>query len=72
MKLAVGSDERTHLTDAVVDELTKRGHKVERIGPLRDESLPWPHVAQQVAECVARGDVDESQVSLQIGAYGKG
>ena len=59
MKLAVGSDERTHVTDAVVAELQKRGHAVELFGPLRDENLPWPDVAQQVAERVARGDADE-------------
>jgi len=59
MKLAVGSDERTHLTDRVVDELKTRGHAVELFGPLRDENLLWPDVAQQVAERVARGDADE-------------
>ena len=55
MKLAVGSDERTHLTDMVVEELAKRGHTVELFCPLRDEKMPWPHIAQQVAERVARG-----------------
>jgi ribose 5-phosphate isomerase B len=59
MKLAVGSDERTHLTDSVVAELNRRGHAVELFGPLRDDKLLWPEVAQQVAECVARGDADE-------------
>ena len=59
MKLAVGSDEHTHLTDAVVDELIKRGHTIEPYGPLRHEDIPWPDVAQQVAECVARGEADE-------------
>jgi ribose 5-phosphate isomerase B len=59
MKLAVGSDERTHLTDMVVDELNQRGHVVELYGPLRDENALWPDVAQQVAERVARGDVEE-------------
>lgn len=59
MRLAVGSDERMHLTDTVVDELKKRGHEVELFGPLRDENLLWPDVAQQVAERVARGGADE-------------
>jgi ribose 5-phosphate isomerase B len=59
MKLAVGSDERTHLTDMVVEELAKRGHTVELFGPLRDEKMLWPHIAQQVAERVARGEADE-------------
>ena len=59
MRLAVGSDERTHLTDRVVDELNRRGHAIELYGPLRDENALWPDVAQQVAERVARGDADE-------------
>jgi len=59
MKLAVGSDERTHLTDVVIDELRRRGHEVELFGPLCGENALWPDVAQQVAEHVARGDADE-------------
>ncbi len=59
MKLAVGSDERTHLTDDVVAELGKRGHSVELYGPLRDEALNWTQVAQAVAETVAAQRADE-------------
>ncbi len=59
MKLAVGSDERTHTTDAVIAELEKRGHALELFGPLRDEKTLWPQVALDVAERVARGDADE-------------
>ena len=59
MKLAVGSDERTHLTDGVVADLVKRGHAVELFGPLRGGSELWPAVAQAVAERVARGEADE-------------
>ncbi len=59
MKLAVGSDERTHLTDTVIAELEKRGNTVTPFGPLRGESTLWPDVAAQVAECVARGEADE-------------
>lgn len=59
MKLAVASDERTHLTDFVVEELNKRGHQVELFGPLRGENALWPQVAQEVAERVAAGQADE-------------
>lgn len=59
MKLAVGSDERTHVTDVVVDELNKRGHQVELFGPLRGGNESWVAVAQQVAERVARREADE-------------
>ena len=59
MKLAIGSDERTHVTDAVVEELRKRGHKVELFGPLTDEKEYWPEVARQVAERVVAAEADE-------------
>lgn len=59
MKLAIGSDERTHLTDVVLEELQKRGHTVELFGPLRNQNESWTQVAQAVAECVARGQADE-------------
>ncbi len=58
MKLAVGSDERTHLTDTVIKELTTRGHTVELFGPLHDRNESWPLVAQAVAERVAQGHAD--------------
>jgi len=59
MKLAVGSDERTHVTDVIVTELSTRGHTVELCGPLRDEKASWVQVAREVAERVARGEADE-------------
>ncbi len=59
MKLAIGSDEKTYLTDAVVAELQKRGHEVELFGPLRGDTHTWAHVAQSVAERVAQHEADE-------------
>lgn len=59
MKIAMGSDERTHLTDAVVAEVEKRGHEVTLFGPLKEEQEYWPAVARQVAESVANGQAAE-------------
>lgn len=59
MKLAIGSDERTHLTDVVVDEIKKRGYEVVLFGPLIEEAEYWPKVAREVAESVADGQADE-------------
>lgn len=59
MKLAIGSDERTHMTDVIVDELKKRGHEVEFFGPLAGKQELWPQVARAVAERVASGVADE-------------
>ena len=60
MKLAIGSDERTHLTDVVVEEVKKRGHSVELFGPLAGREGYWPEVACQVADEVAAGRADEA------------
>ena len=59
MKLAIGSDEKTALTDAVVELLRKQGHELILCGPLAGESGPWPQIARQVAEDVVRGAVEE-------------
>lgn len=67
MKLAVGSDEKTHLTDSVVQDLAKRGYSVELVGPLNGDTVDWPHVAEQVAERVAAGQVDEGVIFCWTG-----
>ena len=36
MKIALGSDEKNHLTDAVIEEVRARGHQVSLFGPLAD------------------------------------
>lgn len=59
MKLAVGSDEKTYLTDRVIEELQRRGHTMELYGPLGNENLIWTQVAQAVAEAVMEARADE-------------
>ncbi len=59
MKIAVGSDERTHLTDVVVEALEEKGNEVKLIGPLAGEDTPWPIVSQQLAESVASGEAEQ-------------
>lgn len=54
MKIAIGSDESTELTRAVIGELQRRGHDVIPFGPLADQPEAWPAVARAVAEAVAR------------------
>lgn len=63
MRIALGSDERSHLTDFVEAQLKERGYDVDLYGPIGDgspsgETAPWPDVAQAVAERVADGDAD--------------
>ncbi|HEX2914707.1 MAG TPA: RpiB/LacA/LacB family sugar-phosphate isomerase [Chloroflexia bacterium] len=59
MKIAVGSDEKTYLTDAVVAELEKRGHQLKLFGPLAGEQEAWARVSQQLAESVAQGETEQ-------------
>ena len=59
MKLALGSDERTHVTDFVAEELRRRGHDVELVGPPAGEELPWADVAERVARRVAAGEANQ-------------
>jgi ribose 5-phosphate isomerase B len=58
MRLALGSDEKTTLTDAVRDELEQRGHDVVLVGPPGGEPIEWAEVGQRVGELVAKGDVE--------------
>src|SRR5712664_1276025 len=59
LKLAVGSDEKTLLTDFVVEELKKSGHHVLLFGSLKGEVLGWPDVGEKVALEVSRGRADQ-------------
>lgn len=59
MKIAIGSDEHTHLTDAVLSDLQERGHEVLLFGHLTEAKGNWPRIAQHVAEAVNQGKADE-------------
>ncbi|MCC6604471.1 MAG: RpiB/LacA/LacB family sugar-phosphate isomerase [Anaerolineae bacterium] len=60
MKIAIGSDEKCHLTDRVVALVQEGGHAVALFGPLQGAApQDWPAVARQVAEAVASGAADE-------------
>jgi ribose 5-phosphate isomerase B len=59
MKIALGSDEKTILTDYISDKLTADGHEVVPFGPLSGSDAHWPEVARDVAEAVATEQLDE-------------
>jgi ribose 5-phosphate isomerase B len=59
MKICVGSDEKTRMTDVLLEELEERGYEVIPKGHLVKDKITWPHVAKQVAEMVAQGEADE-------------
>ncbi|NIP39138.1 MAG: RpiB/LacA/LacB family sugar-phosphate isomerase [Candidatus Dadabacteria bacterium] len=59
MKIAIGSDEKTALTDFVVSELKSSGIDTELYGALADNSEQWTDVAAAVAERVSAGSCDQ-------------
>ena len=68
MRTAIGSDERSELTDALVAELKQRGHEIVPFGPVADqEESDWPLVCSRVAEAVAAGEAEEGIVCCWTG-----
>jgi ribose 5-phosphate isomerase B len=59
MKIALGSDKRTHVTDHVVDELRKRRHDVSLVGPPAGDELQWTDIADAVGRQVAEGAAEQ-------------
>ncbi|MCB0684334.1 MAG: RpiB/LacA/LacB family sugar-phosphate isomerase, partial [Saprospiraceae bacterium] len=60
MKLAIGSDERNHVTDWVIDYLRQAGHEVELFGPVREnDEREWADVSIDLAESVGQARCEE-------------
>ncbi len=58
MKVAVASDERTPLTDFVVEYLRSRGYDVMTIGPLAGVDMAWADAGLELGRVVAEGSAD--------------
>lgn len=67
MKIAIASDEKTHLTDFVIEDLKARGHEVTPLGPLAGDSLPWTLASERLAVTVAEGRADEGVLFCYTG-----
>ena len=67
MKIAVSTDERTPLVDALLIELEERSHDVKYFGPEAGEEADWPEVTRKAAELVASRKVDEGIVMCWTG-----
>ena len=67
LRIAVGSDQRTELTDSLVDELRRRSIDVELFGALTTGDPNWPEVARKVAEGVASGRFDQGVLCCWTG-----
>lgn len=67
MKIAVASDEKTHLTDFVVARLQELGHQTIPLGPLVEEPLPWTQASEALGRAVASGEADEGVLFCYTG-----
>lgn len=61
MRIAIGSDQRTHLTDCVLEDIQRRGFAVETYGALSHDGFQseWPEVGFNVATRVSEGVCQE-------------
>jgi ribose 5-phosphate isomerase B len=53
--VAFGSDDSGPLTDALLQALAERGHRVLRFGAVLDGGTDWPSIARSVADAVVSG-----------------
>jgi ribose 5-phosphate isomerase B len=67
MRIIFGSDERNAMTNFVAAELRRRKYEVQLIGPLVDNAITWPAIAQRVSETVIAGEADEGIVCCWTG-----
>jgi ribose 5-phosphate isomerase B len=63
VRIVFGTDERTPLTDAVVDDLRSRGHEVAVVA----DGARWADVGRAVGESVGRGEADRGIVCCWTG-----
>lgn len=61
MKLVVGSDEKTNLTDSVIDYLKGKKHDLVLLGDLVDkkDKWKWVEIGREAAQKVVNGKVDQ-------------
>ncbi len=67
MRIALGSDERTNLTDFLSADLRRRGHRVDLVGPPAGEQIEWAEVAERVGLRVASGEAESGVLCCWTG-----
>jgi ribose 5-phosphate isomerase B len=67
MRIALGSDDDTHLVAEIARELERRGHSVTKFGAAAGRTEPWARTALAVAESVAGGEFDSGVVCCWTG-----
>jgi ribose 5-phosphate isomerase B len=67
MRVAIGADDTGALTDALVAELERQGHALERFGSLLDGGADWASIGREVGSAVAGGRADVGVVCCWTG-----
>ena len=68
MRIAVSSDERVGVAEAVVQALRERGHEVVAHGALADDERPdWAWASERAARDVADGSAEQAIVCCWTG-----
>jgi ribose 5-phosphate isomerase B len=60
VRVALGSDDETPLTETIAADLIERGHEVRLVGPPAGEAIEWAEVGRRVGELVAVGEADSA------------
>jgi ribose 5-phosphate isomerase B len=58
MKIVVASDEKTPLTDFVIDYLKSKGHEISLLGDLVKKQGKWAEISMEAAQKVVNGEAD--------------
>lgn len=67
MKIAVGSDMKNHVTDAVVAYLKDKGHDIQCYGAIANDEPMWSKVGEKVGKVIAKGDCKEGIIFCWTG-----
>ena len=69
MRIAIGSDNASELTEALLKELSDRGHTTLCFGPMTrpETTRDWPLVGRDVGLAVSQGRADEGIVLCYTG-----
>lgn len=67
LRVVLGADERTELTDVIAALLDARGAQVILVGPPGGEDLEWAAVGRRVGEMVVAGEADTGVVCCWTG-----
>ena len=67
MVIAMGSDKKTKTTDAAIDYLKSKGHRVKLFGALLKPDKNWVKIAKEVALSIRNKEADEGIIFCWTG-----